>query len=104
MTERDVGPLEAKHPAAFLLGLIVIIITPYTAACAVIQARTSLTFQQVTRSDSLIGLGKVPAATLRHNVGALNGRGATTLSAFFELRTNCDSRTNALSGRASKTE
>ncbi len=51
-----------------------------------------------------MGLGKVPAATLRHNVGALNGRGATTLSAFFELRTSCDSRTNPLSGSASKTD
>jgi NADPH-dependent curcumin reductase CurA len=83
--------------------LIVIIITPYAAACAVIHALTSLTFQQVTLSDNLIGLGNVPAATLRHNVGALNGRGATALSAFFELRTSCDSRTIALSGNASKT-
>jgi len=51
-----------------------------------------------------MGFGKVPAATLRHNVGALNGSGATTLSAFFELRTSCDSRTIPLSGSASKTE
>jgi hypothetical protein len=84
--------------------LVWIMATPYAAACAVIHALTSLTFQQVTLSDNLIGLGNVPAATLRHNVGALNGSGATTLSAFFGLRTSCDSRTNALSGSASKTD
>jgi hypothetical protein len=72
-------------------------------ACAVIHARTSLTFQQVTLSDNLMGLGNVPADTLRHNVGALNGNGAGC-SGLLGLRTSCDSRMNALSGNASKTE
>lgn len=72
-------------------------------ACAVIQARTSLTFQAVTRALNLVGLGKVPAATLRHKVGALNGRGAGC-SGRLGLSTNCASRTNALSGSASNTD
>jgi hypothetical protein len=72
-------------------------------ACAVIQARTVPTFQAVTRSDSLIGLGNVPAFTLRHKVGAEKGRGAG-VSGRFGLRTSWDSRMNALSGNASKTE
>jgi hypothetical protein len=80
-----------------------IMASPYAMACAVIQARTSLTFQHVTLSDSLIGLGNVPAATLRHNVGALNGSGAGC-SGRFGLCTSCDSRMNALSGSASKTD
>jgi hypothetical protein len=71
--------------------------------CAVIHARTSLTFQHVTRSDNLMGLGKVPAATLRHRVGALNGNGAGC-SGRLGLSTSCASRTNALSGSASNTE
>ena len=50
---------------------------------------------------SLWGLGNVPALTLRHKVGALNGRGATSLSGFFALRTSCDSRSHALSGNLS---
>ena len=32
----------------------------HAVACAVIQARTVPTFQAVTRSESLIGLGNVP--------------------------------------------
>jgi hypothetical protein len=72
-------------------------------ACAVIHARTVPTFQAVTRSESLIGLGNVPAFTLRHSVGALNGRGAG-VSGLLGLCTSCDSRINALSGSASKTE
>ena len=50
--------------------------SPYAQDCAVIQARTAPTFQPVTRSDSLTGLGNVPAFTLRHKVGALKGSGA----------------------------
>jgi hypothetical protein len=72
-------------------------------ACAVIHARTVPTFQAVTRSESLIGLGNVPAFTLRHRVGAEKGRGAG-VSGLLGLRTSWDSRMNALSGRASKTE
>ncbi len=37
---------------------------------------TSDTLHAVTLVDNLTGFGKVPAATLRHNVAALNGRGA----------------------------
>ena len=72
-------------------------------ACAVIHARTSLTFQHVKRSDNLMGLGKVPAATLRHKVGALNGSGAGC-AGRLGLSTRCASRTNALSGSASNTD
>lgn len=39
---------------------------------------------------------------MRHKVGAENGRGATSLSGFFGLRTSCDSRSQALSGSLSK--
>jgi hypothetical protein len=41
---------------------------------------------------------------MRHNVGAENGNGATALSGFFGLRTSCDSRSHALSGRESNTD
>jgi hypothetical protein len=90
--------LAADLPRPFLV--VVIVATSYAMACAVIHARTMPTFQAVTRSDNLIGLGNVPAATLRQSVGALNGKGAG-LSGRFGLRTSCDSRTNALSGSAS---
>jgi hypothetical protein len=40
------------------------------------HARTSLTRQPVIRADNLIGLGNFPALTIRHKVGALNGKGA----------------------------
>ncbi len=72
-------------------------------ACAVIQARTVPTFQAVTRSDNLMGAGNVPAFTLRHKVGAEKGRGAG-VSGLLGLCTSWDSRMNALSGSASKTE
>jgi hypothetical protein len=75
----------------------------YTVVCAVIQARTSPTRQAVTRSDNLCGAGNVPAFTLRHKVGAEKGRGAG-VSGRLGLCTIFDSRMNALSGRASKTE
>ena len=52
---------------------------PYAAACAVIQALTVPTLHAVTRWDSLTGFGKVPAATLRHKVGAEKGSGAVPL-------------------------
>ena len=60
----------------------------------------SPTFQAVTRSDNLTGLGNVPAFTLRHSVGAENGKGAG-LSGCLGLWTSCVSRMNALSGRVS---
>jgi hypothetical protein len=41
---------------------------------------------------------------MRHNVGAENGNGATALSGFLGLRTNCDSRSHALSGSESNTD
>jgi len=64
-------------PAAFcVVVLVVIVATCYAIACAAIQARTVPTFQAVTRSDNLHGLGNVPAFTLRHSVGAENGNGA----------------------------
>ena len=75
----------------------------YAATCAVIHARTVPTFQAVTRSDSLIGLGNVPAFTMRQSVGAEKGRGAG-VSGRLGLCTSCDSRMNALSGSASKTD
>ena len=74
--------------------------TSYAWLCAVIQARTAPTFQQVTRSDSLMGLGNLPAATSRHNVGAENGRGAGVVGRLG-LWTSCASRMKALSGRVS---
>ena len=74
--------------------------TSYAWLCAVIQARTAPTFQQVTRSDNLMGLGNLPAATSRHNVGAENGRGAGVVGRLG-LWTSCASRMNALSGRVS---
>ncbi len=58
------------------------------------------TFQAVTRSDSFIGLGNVPAATLRHKVGSLKGSGAV-LSGRFGLCTSWAARTYALFGSAS---
>jgi hypothetical protein len=82
---------------------VVIIIAPYTDACAVIHARTSPTFQQVTLSDNLIGLGNVPAATLRHSVGALKGSGAGW-SGRLGLLTSCDSRIKPLAGKSSKSK
>lgn len=45
----------------------------------------------------------MPAFTLRHKVGPEKGRG-TGVSGRLGLCTSCDSRMNALSGRASKTE
>lgn len=73
---------------------------PHAASWAISQALTEPTFQAVTRSDSLIGFGKVPAFTLRHKVGALNGSGAV-LVGRLALWTSCASRTYALSGSAS---
>jgi hypothetical protein len=65
------------------------------------KVRTSDTRHAVTRCDNLTGLGKVPSATFRQSVAALNGRGAGN-AGRLGLQTNCDSRTNALSGNASK--
>lgn len=73
-------------------------------ACAVIQARTSLTFHAVTRALNLVGLGNLPNFTMRHSVGAENGRGAMALSGLLGLRTSCASRSQAESGRASNTD
>ena len=72
-------------------------------ACAVIQARTCPACQAVTRALNLVGLGNLPAFTMRHSVGAENGRGAMALSGLLGLRTSCDSRSQALSGRRSNT-
>ena len=52
------------------------------------------------RSDSLTGLGNVPAFTLRQSVGAENGSGAGR-PGRLGLCTKCDSRMNALSGNSS---
>ena len=75
----------------------------HAETCAVIQARTSPTVKAVTRSESLMGLGNVPAFTLRHSVGAEKGRGSG-VSGRLGLCTSCASRMKALSGRASKTD
>jgi len=40
-----------------------------------IHARTSPTFQAVTRSDSFVGFGNLELATNRQNVAGLKGRG-----------------------------
>ena len=56
-----------------------------------------------TRSESFTGLGNVPALTLRHKVGALNGNGAGW-SGLLGLWTSWLSRMKALSGSASNTE
>ena len=61
---------------------------------------TSETLHAVTLVESFTGLGKVPAATLRHNVAALNGRGAAYWGRLGSS-TSCDSRINALSGSSS---
>lgn len=73
-------------------------------ACAVIQARTCPACHAVTRALNLVGLGNVPNFTMRHSVGAENGRGAMALSGLLGLRTSCASRSHALSGSASKTD
>jgi hypothetical protein len=41
---------------------------------------------------------------MRHRVGAENGSGAIALSGLLGLRTSCASRSQALSGSASKTD
>lgn len=96
-------PLALVASAAFFVVVGCVMAIPYTAACAAIQARTAPTLNAVTRSDSFIGLGNVPAFTLRQSVGAEKGSGAGE-SGRFGLCTSCDSRMKALSGRASKTE
>lgn len=67
-----------------------------------IHARTWPTCQAVTRALNLVGLGKVPTLTMRHKVGAENGKGATALDGLLLLRTSSACRTMALSGSASK--
>jgi hypothetical protein len=102
--------------------LVVIVATSYAIACAVIQARTVPTLKAVTRWDNFTGLGNVPAFTLRHKVGALNGTtaalpavarfGPLPLALFFSACSavtggdpmSCDTRTYALSDSASKTD
>jgi hypothetical protein len=64
-----------------LFGLLNIA-DPYADACAAIQARTSLTFQHVTREEILIGLGNKPFATIRQRVGEEKGSGAGTSGRF----------------------
>ena len=67
---------------------------------AVFIARHSPTIQAETLCDSFTGFGQVPFFTRRQSVGALNGKGAG-VSGLFGLCTNCASRMNALSARAS---
>jgi hypothetical protein len=69
----------------------------HPAVCALIHSRTAPTLHAVTLADNLYGFGKVPAATLRQSVGALNGRGAGMVGRLG-LWTSCASRMNALSG------
>ena len=103
--------VDLMPPAAFFMGVAlpgfapcgVVLIAGHRPVCALIQSRTSPTRHAVTLSDNLNGLGNVPAATLRHNVGAEKGRGAG-VSGRFGLCTSCDSRMNALAGSASKTD
>ena len=57
----------------------------------------------MTRALNFVGLGNLPSFTIRHNVGAENGRGATSLSELLGLRTSCASRSQALSGSRSNT-
>lgn len=73
-------------------------------ACADIHARTWPTCQAVTPALNLVGLGNLPALTMRQSVGAEKGRGAKELAALLLLRTSWDSRSQALSGSASKND
>ena len=82
---------------------LVVRMAGYRAVCALIQSRTSPTRQAVTLSANLNGFGNVPAATLRHNMGAEKGSGAG-VSGRFGLCTSRDLRMNALAGSASKTD
>jgi hypothetical protein len=68
-----------------------------------IHARTWPTCQAVTPALNFVGLGNLPALTIRHRVGAEKGRGATLLAGLLQLRTSWDSRSHALSGSASNT-
>ena len=79
------------------------VFVPYAMACAVIQARTCPACQAVTRALNLVGLGNLPSFTMRHSVGAENGKGAMAESGFFALRTSCASRSHAESGSRSNT-
>jgi len=63
-----------------LMNLVMVCL--YTAACAAIHARTSPTFQHVTRIESLMGFGNMPLATMRQSVGAEKGRGAGVSGRF----------------------
>ena len=100
-----VAVVVLQPPAAFLLGvsfpgfspLVVLDMADHPAVCALIHSRTAPTFHAVTLSDNLNGLGKVPAATLRHSVGAENGNGAGVVGRLG-LWTSCASRMKALSG------
>ena len=76
---------------------MVLLMAVHPAVCALIHSRTAPTFHAVTRSDNLNGLGKVPAATIRHSVGAENGNGAG-VAGRLGLWTSCASRMKALSG------
>jgi hypothetical protein len=76
---------------------MLVVMADHPAVCALIHSRTAPTFHAVTRSDNLNGLGKVPAATIRHSVGAENGNGAGVVGRLG-LWTSCASRMNALSG------
>lgn len=65
------------------------------------KRRTSPTFQAVTAGDNFTGLGKWPAFTQRHKVGALIAKRACCAGRLGS-RTNSAARRKALSGRESK--
>ena len=88
---------------AKLILLVDMVCAPYAVACAVIQARTCPACQAVTLALNLVGFGNLPSFTIRHSVGAENGRGAIALSVLLGLRTNCASRSHAESGSRSNT-
>ena len=68
-----------------------------------IHARTCPQRHAVTPADNLQGAGNLPALTILQSVGAEKGSGAV-LAGSLVLRTNCASRKQALSGKASNTD
>jgi hypothetical protein len=72
---------------------------------ALINFLSAPTCHAVTRIESFVGFGNEPSLTFRHKVAELNGKSGGGCGFFgfrdFELFTNCDSRTKALSGNSS---
>lgn len=98
----SVQAVGVRGSNGLFVSLVVMCTAPYTLACAAIHARIWPACQAVTPALNLVGLGNLPVLTMRHSVGAEKGSGATALSGLLQLRTSWDSRSQALSGSASK--